>query len=118
MSKQDGLISSEPTHEPGPIQSIRVRADQVKHICAIEALALHEERFRPNQLFGRDELDRVPEDQRRYGVLERLRINRRDSGAAIEDDVHLSVWRERFAEPVWKRQPGVNAARAERPGER
>jgi hypothetical protein len=72
-------------------------------IGAVEALALHDERLRPDHFLRGTQLHRDPEDLVGNGVREPFVVDGGDPVAGAVDDVDEIATRERLAEPVGKR---------------
>src|SRR6266496_9821 len=79
-------------------------------VGAVEALALHDHRLLPDHLLGRDDPGRDAEDRLVDGVAEPVIVNRGETVARAEDDVHEMVAAVRFAKPVRERDLAATAA--------
>src|SRR5262245_15840 len=114
MGHQHAPGVAEARDEPGPVDALGRGAQDVRHVGAVEALALHDERLRPDHLLDRNEPDGAAEDLLRYAVLEPLVVDDGDAVARAEDDVDEVVAAARFAQPVREGQLGLAASGAER----
>ena len=86
----------------------------MEHVGAVEALALHDERLRPDHLLRGRELHRSAQHLAHRRVLEPFLVDRRDRIAGAEDDVDEILAADRLAEPVRIREFGVARLALER----
>src|SRR6266852_2368734 len=70
MREQDFPIPLKSADQAVPIHRRGAAAKNVRHVRAIEALALEDERFGPDHLLRRDERHRMPKHHAGLGVLE------------------------------------------------
>ena len=87
---------------------------QVGDVAAVEALALHDERLRPDHLLGRAEPDRHPEHLVLDRVLEPAVVHPRDAVARAEDHVDEVLAVAGLAQPVGEGALGAVALACER----
>ena len=53
MAEQHAPVRSEAPHQPVPVQQAAAVTEQVGDVGAVVALALHDQRLRPDHLLGR-----------------------------------------------------------------
>ena len=58
VRQEHAPVLAEARQQPRPVDLLLTRADEVQHVGAVEALALHQERLRPDHLFDRHQAHR------------------------------------------------------------
>ncbi len=70
MAEQNAPVLVESCDESLPVEFMTTSSQQVGDVGSVESFPLHDERFRPNDVFGWKCHDRNAEQLRRLGVLE------------------------------------------------
>ena len=109
MGEQHSPVGAEPLEETAPVEPVAVGKDDMGHVRAVEALALHDERLRPHALLRRRHQDVEAEHVLLGGVLEPLVVHHRHAVARAEDHVDEPIRRPDLGQPVREHQLGLVA---------
>ena len=100
VAEQDRPVAAEAEQQPVPVEVLGPRPQEVGHVAAVEALALLDERLRPDHLLGRAEPRRDAEHLLVHRVLEPEVVHPGDPVARAEDHVDEVVSAVALAQPV------------------
>ena len=75
VGEQDLLVTVKAFAQVAPVEVVDHRQNQVQHVGAVETFALHDERFRPQQLFRRRQLHVEAEDAGRDAARDPLVVD-------------------------------------------
>ena len=109
VRQQQLPVRLEAQHHAIPVERLGARAQDVRDVGAVVALALHHERLLPEQLFDRRDLHRHAEDVGFERVREPHVVDAADAVARAEDEVDDVVALLGLGEPVRERDLGVIA---------
>src|ERR1051326_3974213 len=104
MREQRAPVRTEALDEALPIELLARRANHVRDVRAVEALALHDQSLRPDHLLGRNQLDVHVEHFLSHRELEPSVVDTRDAVARAENQIDEVLAFVGLAEPVRKRQ--------------
>jgi hypothetical protein len=91
VSEEHAPVGAEAREQPVPIELGRPRHQDVDDVRAVEALAFHDERLRPDHLLGGAQPRGHAEDLGLHRVREPQVVDHRDAAARAVDDVHEVV---------------------------
>jgi hypothetical protein len=111
VRKKHVAVIGKSSAQPVPIEVASRAADDVEHVCAIEALALHDERFRPDHLLRRADVHWEPEDNARSAVTDPLGVDSYEAVAAGENEVDEIGTARRLGEPMREFEVSLDAGR-------
>jgi hypothetical protein len=94
-------------HEALPVEALAGSQEQMHHVAAVVALALHDVRLRPDHLLGRSKPDGHAEDLAFDRMLEPFVVDRGLTVATREDEIDECIAFVDLSEPVWKLELGV-----------
>src|SRR5690606_32669587 len=100
VAEQYPPVPVESAEQPLPVEAVRAGQEDVRHVRAIVAITLHDERLGPERFLRWTDADGEPEDLFLAGMLEPLVIHRRHAVAGTEDHVDESVVRFDLGQPV------------------
>ena len=107
-------LRREAAQEAVPVERLGAGPEHVRDVRAVVALALHDERLLPEQLFDGRDLHRHSEHVGFRGEVEPIVVDAAEAVARCEDQVHRVVALFGLREPVRKGDLGMVSALAER----
>src|SRR5262245_40039111 len=106
MREQYASMGAETLQEPSPVEVIPQGAEQVRHVGAVKAFTLHDERLLPDELLRRTELDRHAEHLPVAGMSKPGIVDGAETVAGAENDIQQRFAVEGLSQPVRKSNLG------------